>query len=99
MAIGILPAVGNWYQRPDSQKFEVVALDEDDGIVEIQYFSGEVDEVDFEAWSQSEVQAISPPEDWTGGYGEYAQDDLGFADMNLRSETHSFPLEDFDRDD
>lgn len=99
MAIGITPAVGNWYQRPDLQKFEVVALDEEDGVIEIQYFSGELDEVEFDVWSQMGIEGISPPEDWTGAYGEFERDDLGFTDMNLRPEAHTFSLEDFERDE
>jgi hypothetical protein len=91
--------VGNWYQRPDQQKFEVVALDDDEGVVEIQYFDGELDEVEFDAWSQLSVEGISAPEDWTGAYDEFERDDRGFTDLNLRPESHTFSLEDLERDD
>jgi hypothetical protein len=99
MAIGIIPAVGNWYQNPDLTKFEVVALDEDDGVIEIQYFGGELDEVEFDVWAQMGVEGISPPEDWTAAYDEFERDDLGFTDLNLRPEAHTFSLEDFERDE
>ncbi len=99
MAIGITPAVGNWYQTPDQLKFEVVALDEDEGVIEIQYFGGELDEVEYDAWSQMGIEGISPPEDWTGAYGEFERDDLGYTDQNFRPEAHTFSLEDIERDE
>jgi Family of unknown function (DUF6763) len=99
MASGIIPAVGNWYQQPNQQKFEVVAMDEDEGVIEIQYFSGELDEVEFDVWVQMGVEGISPPEDWSGAYDELERDDLGFTDLNLRPESRGFSIEDFDRDD
>lgn len=99
MAIGITPAVGNWYQGNDQVKFEVIALDEDVGVIEIQYFDGELDEVELDAWTQMGVEVISPSEDWTGAYGEFERDDLGFTDLNLRPESHTFSLEDIERGD
>ncbi len=34
------PVIGNWFRRPNGSLFEVVAVDEDDGTVEIQFFDG-----------------------------------------------------------
>lgn len=99
MAIGITPAVGNWYQGANQLKFEVVALDEDEGVIGIQYFDGELDEVEFDTWSQMGVESISPPEDWTGAYDEFERDDLGFTDLNLPPEAQAFSLEDIERED
>jgi len=99
MAIGITPAVGNWYQGVDQLKFEVVALDEDEGVIGIQYFDGELDEVEFDVWSQMGVEAISPPEDWTGAYDDFERDDLGYTDLNLRPEAPIFSVEDFEREE
>ncbi len=97
MAIGITPVVGNWYQGADQMRFEVVALDEDDGVIEIHYLDGEPDEVGFDVWSQMRVEQISSPEDWMGIYDEFDQDDSGYIDLNLHSETHIFSMEDFER--
>ncbi len=88
MAIGITPIVGNWYQGADELRFEVVALDEDEGIIEIHYFDGELDEVEFDVWSQMRVEHVSSPGDWADVCDELAQDDLDdtdFADFDLRS--------------
>jgi len=96
MAIGIIPVVGNWYQSADQLKFEVIAWDEDEGAIEIQYFDGELDEVEFDIWSQMRVEKISPPGDWAGVYDELEWDDLDYTDLNLRPETYTFSIEDFE---
>jgi hypothetical protein len=99
MATGIVPTVGHWYQNPDQTKFEVVALDEDEGIVEIQYFDGELDEVEFDVWPQMGLENIPPPEDWSGAYDEFERDDLGYTDLNLRPDSRLFSMDDLDLDD
>jgi hypothetical protein len=64
------PGIGDWYRLNGGSLFEVVALDDDDGTVEIQYFDGTVEEMDMEDWeSQWEdgaLESAEPPEDWTG---------------------------------
>jgi len=64
------PIIGHWYRIQGSDSFEVVAFDEDDGTIELQYFDGTVEEMDIEDW-QAEKEAgaleeVEPPEDWTG---------------------------------
>src|SRR6187399_395542 len=45
------PSIGDWYrQKEGGALFEVVALDDDDGTIEIQYFDGTVEEMDVEDW-------------------------------------------------
>jgi hypothetical protein len=59
------PIVGNWYEYPEEgEKFEVLEVDEDRGVVEIQYADGERDEIDLEEWIDLEVDLTDPPEDW-----------------------------------
>jgi hypothetical protein len=60
------PVIGQWYQRPGGDSFEVVAIDGDDGTIEIQYFDGTVEEVDIENWNEDDIISTEPPEDWTG---------------------------------
>ncbi len=60
------PRIGDWYRTPGGGAFEVVAVDEDDGTVEIQYFDGTVEELDLDAWQALNPEAIEPPEDWSG---------------------------------
>lgn len=64
-----LPKIGNWYKNvEEDQSFEVVAFDEDEELVQIQYESGELAELDLESWDQSAILPIDNPEDWDGPY-------------------------------
>ena len=64
------PTVGDWYRVSGGDLFEVVAVDDDDGTIEVQYFDGTVEEMDFEDWEaqceEGEVESAEPPEDWSG---------------------------------
>jgi uncharacterized protein DUF6763 len=75
------PAIGDWYRLSGGALFEVVALDDDDGTIEIQYFDGTVEEMDIEDWqSQWEdgaLETAEAPEDWSGSVDVEAADDGG----------------------
>jgi hypothetical protein len=64
------PSVGEWYRLNGGELFEVVAVDDDDGTIEIQYFDGTVEEMDLEDWEaqceERALEAAQPPEDWSG---------------------------------
>lgn len=65
------PDIGNWYRiAGGGALFEVVAVDEDDGTIEIQYFDGTVEEMDVEdwkmQWEDGALETAEAPEDWTG---------------------------------
>ena len=62
----VTPVIGNWYRHENGEIFEVVALDADDASIEIQYFDGTIEEIEFDAWEQMEILAAEPPEDWSG---------------------------------
>jgi hypothetical protein len=70
------PRVGDWYQNISGDNFEIVALDEEEATLEIQYFDGAVEEVDFDSWHEMEIQPIEPPEDWSGSM-DIERDDYG----------------------
>ncbi|MGH8226718.1 MAG: DUF6763 family protein [Steroidobacteraceae bacterium] len=63
------PIVGHWY-RMEGGLFEVVAIDDDDATVEIQYFDGTVEEMDLEDWEahceEHTLETADAPEDWRG---------------------------------
>jgi hypothetical protein len=46
--------------------FEVVAVDRDDGTIEVQHFDGTLEEFDLESWAEQEFEEAQAPEDWTG---------------------------------
>jgi hypothetical protein len=64
------PSIGEWYRVRSGELLEVVAFDAADGTIEVQYFDGTVEELDFEDWrSQRATGAIEEaeaPEDWSG---------------------------------
>ncbi len=81
MSTDIDPRVGNWYQRLDSQqKFEVVAVDEAAGIVQLQHFDGDLEELDLDEWYATGIEPIEAPEDWTGPVDDLERDDLGYTE-------------------
>ena len=53
------PILGTWYQHLDKgQKFCVVALNEDDGLIEMQHFDGDLEEIDSDTWYQLDLEPI-----------------------------------------
>lgn len=58
------PRIGDWYQAVNGDRFEIVALDEDEATLEIQHYDGAVEELDFDSWEELEVSNIEQPEDW-----------------------------------
>ncbi len=79
----VFPVIGYWYRRSNGTLFEVVAVDEQDGTVELQYFDGTIDEVDLEAWPGLLIEQVRAPEDWTGSVDidpvDMDADDIGDA--------------------
>ena len=73
------PGIGDWYRLNGGQQFEVVAVDDDDGTIEIQYFDGTVEEMDVEdweaQWDDGGLEAAQAPEDWSGSVDVEAPDE------------------------
>lgn len=88
-----VPNIGDWFQDQElMERFEVVAIDDEDGCVEVQYFSGEIEEYDLETWYQLTLSLIPPPEDSSGPF-ELNKEDLHFSDDEiLHPEDWSGPL-------
>jgi len=84
------PGIGDWYRLQGGALFEVVALDDDDGTIEIQYFDGTVEEMDIEDWeTQCEdgaLESAEPPEDWSGSVDVESGDDEGRSADSLGEE-------------
>jgi len=81
------PSIGEWYRHTGGDSFEVVAFDEDDGTIEIQYFDGTVEEMDAEdwesQWADRALEAAEPPEDWTGSVDvESTEDTAAGSDLS-----------------
>jgi len=92
------PTIGNWYRIQGSDSFEVVAYDEDDGTLELQYFDGTVEEMDIEDWHAAKesgsLEEVEPPEDWSGSVDIDPEEDdargtLGYGEDDDRSQRAS----------
>lgn len=60
MAIAICnPEIGSWYRDIENSLFEVVALDDSEDAIEVQYADGDVAEYDRESWDLLCVNIIS----------------------------------------
>jgi hypothetical protein len=90
-----LPRIGEWYQAVNGDKFEIVALDDDEATLEIQHYDGAVEEVDFDSWEELEAFSIEPPEDWSGSL-DIEREDYG-VDLELTSpKEHINPFDELD---
>ena len=93
----LIPKVGSWYRNlEDDRLFEIVAMDEDDGTIEIQYFESEIEELDTETWDELVLELTAPPEDWSGPYDDLVSDDMGDTEEIRHPENWSDPMKDFD---
>jgi len=73
------PLIGHWYRRHNGSVFEVVAVDQQDSTVELQYFDGTIDEIDLETWPALLFEAVEAPDDWSGSVDMDPEDFLGRA--------------------
>lgn len=89
-----LPLVGQWYKDLDSgDLFQVVAVDERSGTVDIQDFEGGLDEFELDEWLHHSLEQAAPPEDWTGPVDDLEPDDLGYSDTGAARHGDSMPEE------
>ena len=88
------PILGNWYRHLDKgQKFCVVALNEDEGLVEIQHFDGDLEEIDQDSWYELDLEPIEEPENWSGPVDVSETDDFGTEITDTTAEDWQEPLQ------
>ena len=90
-----IPAIGDWYQAPDGALFEIIAVDDEDGTIDIQHFDGTVEEVDFDAWEESSFFLADPPEDYSGSL-DIEREDYG-VDLERNAAGWADPLDYLDQ--
>lgn len=94
MHYDIEPIAGNWYHYPDkSQKFKVVDVDEETGDIELQYFDGTLDHIDFYIWGSLGAEQVEEPEDWTGPMDTVETDDLGYQSTDMQEDDWAVPYD------
>lgn len=90
------PIVNNWYTHLDKgQRFCVVAVSEEEGLVEVQYFDGTVEEIDQDAWYQLDIEPAEAPENWTGAEDIVELDDLGTEITDTSVDDWNDPAQEF----
>lgn len=93
-----VPIIGAWYEdATDDEIFEVVAVDEHAGSIEIQYVDGEVSEIDLDTWQQLVLFEAEAPEDWRASYALSNEDSLSSDDIFIPDNWND-PLQDMDSD-
>ncbi len=59
------PVAGRWYRDLERDEvFKVVAVDENDDLVEIQHADGETEEIESADWFEMDLERAGEPEDW-----------------------------------
>jgi hypothetical protein len=61
-----VPEIGRWYRKPNGNLFEVVAVDDKDGSIEMQHFDGTIEGTEPEGWLSMNAEPAAAPEDWSG---------------------------------
>lgn len=90
----IEPAVGNWYQHlEDGALFQVIAVDEDEALVEFQNFDGDIGEVSLNEWHNWDIEVTAAPEDWTGPVDDVEWDDLDYSEIRSEGERRALAQE------
>ncbi len=96
MTKAINPVVGQWYKEADGQTFEVVAIDDNDETIEVQYADGAVEEFDMDSWESMELTRLSAPESLGGMFGELEFEEDTDRGSLLNEERWSDYLDDYD---
>ncbi|MGE0080774.1 MAG: DUF6763 family protein [Thiohalomonadaceae bacterium] len=98
MATDADPVVGNWYRHLDKgYRFEVVAVDEDEGTVEIQHFDGDIEALDIDTWYEMDIEPTEPPEDWSGPVDDFEEEDLDYTETDMEEDDWDEPLGELER--
>lgn len=74
----------------------MVAVDEHAQTVEIQYFEGEIEELDLDTWYNLVLDPIDPPEDWSGPYDDLERGELGDGELPAGHGNQENPLANLD---
>jgi uncharacterized protein DUF6763 len=88
------PVVGNWYlHRDKGETFKIIDIDRDSGAIEIQYFDGDLEEIDGDAWDEMDLEIAEPPEDETGPLDAAPPEEGGYTETEMTQRDRSEPLE------
>ncbi len=85
------PAVGSWYiELATGQLFEIVAVDEKNSTIEIQYEDGDLADYDADSWGHLDIAMATAPEPGGAHFGDSSFDNT------MADEFYGNPLDDFE---
>jgi hypothetical protein len=90
--------IGKWFRTIEGENLEIVAYDPEEGVIEVQFYDGTVEEYDLEDWQELEAKPIAPPEDWAGSY-DMSKDDYGVDLDKPAGDNHMNPMDTLDDKD
>jgi len=94
------PVAGRWYRDLErDETFKVVAVDEDDDLVEVQHSDGEIEELESAEWFEMDLERVTQPEDWLRADEEGTEDEEDDDEDWEESEEDWDENEDSDDDD
>jgi len=94
------PLINQWYLDMEHDAlFYVVAIDEQEDSVEIQFFDGNIDKIPLNYWYLMNIEPAEPPEDWTGALEKVDADDADFDEAEFSDEPWSDEDEEEEDDD
>jgi hypothetical protein len=91
------PVIEQWYKDVENNlTFKVVAIEESDDTIEVQYSNGDIGEYDTDSWYNSTFDFIEDPEDWSDPFDDLESDDLGYSNSDTRrTDMDDTPLKDY----
>ena len=90
------PEIGQWFKNIETNDlFEVVAYDETDATIELQHFTGEIEEIDSDTWKYLTLIPFPEPDDATGAY-ELSLEDSLYSDEPFQPENWLGPINGID---
>lgn len=96
------PVPGQWYENlEEGELFRVLSVDEDSELVEIQYSDGDVEEIDYDTWTEMDLELAEAPEGWSDDEDEedFDEDEEEEDDWDDDDEDEDDDWEDDEEDD
>lgn len=93
------PVVGKVYEDADGLVFEILAFDEDDGTIEIQYADGSLDEIDLDTWYEMDLQQVKTADKAEGEEAEEDDEEEEKKPKVVKDDDDDDDFDDYDGDD
>lgn len=94
------PVPGQWYENVEEEEsFKVLSVDEDAELIELLYVDGDIEEIDYEAWTEMDLELAEAPEGWSDPVEADEADDDDWEDEDEDEDEDDEEDDDWDDDD